>query len=141
VTLLKRRRRNNTSAFKEKVNRQARENTGRIWPISLTFIATRSPNGAANFLKGSGSLRLEGEDGGLRARDRREGAACEDRELTRVINFLEGALGWTSAVVDWLGRKVSAWRLSINMDVAFCIEAVEEATNQGPQSPVASQAG
>ena len=31
------------------------------------------------------------------------------------------------AVVDWFSRKVLAWRLSITMDVAFCIEAVEEA--------------
>jgi len=31
------------------------------------------------------------------------------------------------AVVDWFSRRVLAWRLSITMDVAFCIEAVEEA--------------
>lgn len=31
------------------------------------------------------------------------------------------------AVVDWFTRKVLAWRLSITMDAAFCIEAVEEA--------------
>jgi putative transposase len=31
------------------------------------------------------------------------------------------------AVIDWLTRKVLAWRLSITMDTAFCIEALEEA--------------
>ncbi len=31
------------------------------------------------------------------------------------------------AVIDWFSRKVLAWRLSITMDVTFCIEAVEEA--------------
>lgn len=31
------------------------------------------------------------------------------------------------AVVDWFTRKVLSWRLSITMDVSFCIEAVEEA--------------
>ena len=31
------------------------------------------------------------------------------------------------AVVDWFSRKILAWRLSITMDSAFCIEAVEEA--------------
>ena len=31
------------------------------------------------------------------------------------------------AVVDWFSRRVLAWRLSITMEVGFCIEAVEEA--------------
>jgi len=34
---------------------------------------------------------------------------------------------YLAAVVDWFSRKVLAWRLSITMDTAFCIEAVEEA--------------
>jgi putative transposase len=32
-----------------------------------------------------------------------------------------------AAVVDWFSRKVLAWRLSITMEVAFCVEAVEDA--------------
>ena len=32
-----------------------------------------------------------------------------------------------TAVMDWFSRKVLAWRLSITMETAFCIEAVEEA--------------
>lgn len=31
------------------------------------------------------------------------------------------------AVVDWFSRKVLSWRLSITMEAAFCIEAVEGA--------------
>ena len=29
--------------------------------------------------------------------------------------------------MDWFSRKVLAWRVSITMDTAFCVEAVEEA--------------
>jgi putative transposase len=36
-------------------------------------------------------------------------------------------LVYLAAGVDWFSRKVLAWRRSITMDVAFCIEAVEEA--------------
>jgi putative transposase len=32
-----------------------------------------------------------------------------------------------AAMVDWFSRRVLAWRLSITMEAAFCIEAVEEA--------------
>ena len=31
------------------------------------------------------------------------------------------------AVVDWFSRRVLAWRLSITMEVEFCLDAVEEA--------------
>jgi putative transposase len=34
---------------------------------------------------------------------------------------------YLAAVIDWFSRKALAWRLSITMDRAFCIEAVEEA--------------
>ena len=45
------------------------------------------------------------------------------------ITYIPLARGFVylTAVVDWFSRKVLAWRLSITMDVAFCIEAVEEA--------------
>jgi putative transposase len=29
--------------------------------------------------------------------------------------------------VDWFSRRVLAWRVSITMEVGFCLEAVEEA--------------
>ena len=31
------------------------------------------------------------------------------------------------AIIDWFTRRVSAWRLSITLEVDFCIEALEEA--------------
>jgi putative transposase len=34
---------------------------------------------------------------------------------------------YLAAVVDWFSRKILAWKLSITLDTAFCIEAVEEA--------------
>jgi len=45
------------------------------------------------------------------------------------ITYIPMARGFVylAAVVDWFSRKVLAWRLSITMDTAFCIEAVEEA--------------
>jgi putative transposase len=36
---------------------------------------------------------------------------------------------YLGAVVDWFSRRVLSWRLSITMDVSFCIEALEEALN------------
>jgi putative transposase len=45
------------------------------------------------------------------------------------ITYIPMARGFVylAAVVDWFSRKVLAWRLSITMEAAFCIEAVEEA--------------
>ncbi len=45
------------------------------------------------------------------------------------ITYIPMARGFVylAAVVDWFSRKVLSWRLSITMDVDFCIEAVEEA--------------
>ena len=34
---------------------------------------------------------------------------------------------YLAAVVDWFSRRILSWRLSITMDVDFCLEAVEEA--------------
>ena len=31
------------------------------------------------------------------------------------------------AVMDWASRKVLSWRVSNTMDVAFCVDALEEA--------------
>jgi putative transposase len=45
------------------------------------------------------------------------------------ITYIPMAHGFVylAAVVDWSTRRVLAWRLSITMEVDFCIEAVEEA--------------
>jgi len=34
---------------------------------------------------------------------------------------------YLTAVMDWCSRKILTWRVSITMDTAFCMEAVEEA--------------
>ncbi len=48
---------------------------------------------------------------------------------TMDITYIPMAKGFVYlvAVMDWFSRKVLAWRLSITMDVSFCVEAVEEA--------------
>ncbi|HME56944.1 MAG TPA: IS3 family transposase [Terracidiphilus sp.] len=45
------------------------------------------------------------------------------------ITYIPMAKGFVylAAVVEWFSRRVLAWRLSITMDVDFCLEAVEEA--------------
>jgi len=45
------------------------------------------------------------------------------------ITYVPMARGFVylAAVVDWLSRRVLAWRLSITMEAAFCVEALEEA--------------
>jgi putative transposase len=45
------------------------------------------------------------------------------------ITYIPMAKGFVylAAVVDWFSRRVLAWRVSITMDVDFCLEAVEEA--------------
>jgi len=45
------------------------------------------------------------------------------------ITYIPMARGFVylAGVMDWFSRKVLAWRVSITMDTAFCVEAVEEA--------------
>jgi putative transposase len=45
------------------------------------------------------------------------------------ITYIPMARGFVylAAVVDWFSRRVLAWKLSITLEVEFCIEAVEEA--------------
>lgn len=45
------------------------------------------------------------------------------------ITYIPMAKGFVYliAVVDWFSRRVLSWRLSITMDTAFCVEALEEA--------------
>jgi putative transposase len=45
------------------------------------------------------------------------------------LTYIPMARGFVylAAVIDWFSRKVLSWRISITMDTAFCIEAVEEA--------------
>jgi len=45
------------------------------------------------------------------------------------ISYIPMARGFVylAAVVDWFSRKILSWKLSITMDVSFCLEAVAEA--------------
>ena len=45
------------------------------------------------------------------------------------ITYIPMARGFVylAAVVDWFSRRVLSWRLSVGMEVDFCLEAVEEA--------------
>jgi putative transposase len=45
------------------------------------------------------------------------------------ITYIPMARGfiYLAAVIDWATRRVLAWRLSITMEVEFCLEVVEEA--------------
>ena len=45
------------------------------------------------------------------------------------ISYIPMARGFVylAAVIDWHTRRVLAWRVSITMEVEFCLEAVEEA--------------
>jgi len=53
------------------------------------------------------------------------------------ITYIPMARGFVylACVVDWLTRRVLAWRLSITMEVDFCLEAVADAiAKHGPPS-------
>ena len=48
------------------------------------------------------------------------------------ITYIPMARGFVylTAVVDWFSRRVLAWRLSITLEVAFCLEALNEALDR-----------
>ncbi len=48
------------------------------------------------------------------------------------ITYIPMARGFVylAAVVDWFSRRVLAWKLSITMEAAFCIDALEEALSR-----------
>jgi putative transposase len=63
------------------------------------------------------------------------------------ITYIPMARGFVylAAVVDWFSRRVLSWRISITMEVDFCLDAVEEALawhgkpevfNTDPRKPV-----
>ena len=53
----------------------------------------------------------------------------ECRIRRQYLTYIPMARGFVylAAVVDWFSRRVLAWRLSITLEVAFCLEAVEDA--------------
>ena len=44
---------------------------------------------------------------------------------------LAGGFVYLVAVIDWFSRYVLSWAMSITMDVAFCVEALEQAIRHG----------
>ncbi len=40
------------------------------------------------------------------------------------------------AVMDWISRRVLAWRVSISMDTSFCVEAFQEALERYGQPDI-----
>jgi putative transposase len=49
---------------------------------------------------------------------------------------MAGGFVYLAAVVDWFSRRVLAWRLSITMDVSFCIDALEEALSRNEKPDI-----
>jgi putative transposase len=54
------------------------------------------------------------------------------------ITYIPMARGFVylAAVVDWFSRRVLAWRVSITMEVSFCIEALEEALSKNEKPEI-----
>src|SRR5436190_618404 len=54
------------------------------------------------------------------------------------ITYIPMARGFVylSAVVDWFSRRVLSWRVSITLEAAFCVEALEEALARHGQPEV-----
>ncbi len=52
-----------------------------------------------------------------------------DQAWAMDISYIPMARGFVylAAVIDWFTRRVLAWRVSITMELDFCLEAVEEA--------------
>jgi putative transposase len=48
------------------------------------------------------------------------------------ISYIPMARGFVylAAIIDWFSRRVLAWRVSITMDVSFCLEALDEALSR-----------
>ena len=57
------------------------------------------------------------------------------------ITYIPMARGFVylAAVVDWFSRRVLAWRVSIDMAVGFCLEAVEEALARYGRPDISAQ--
>jgi putative transposase len=54
------------------------------------------------------------------------------------ISYIPMARGFVylAAVVDWFSRRILSWKLSITMDVSFCLEAVEEALSMNDKPEI-----
>jgi putative transposase len=85
----------------------------KIYPYLLRELAIERPNQVWARLA-QGSVR--------RSRMEWQGEGMDITYIPMARGFV-----YLAAVVDWFSRRVLSWRLSITMDVDFCLEAVEEA--------------
>lgn len=58
---------------------------------------------------------------------------CADHVWSTDITYIPMQRGFVYlvAVIDWWSRYVLSWRLSVNLDTQFCLEALDEALAQG----------
>ena len=79
-----------------------------------------------------------------------DGRSAEGMDITYIP--MAHGFAYLAAVLDWFSRRVLSWRLSITMEIDFCLDAVEEAlakhggpevfnTDQGSQFTSAAFAG
>jgi putative transposase len=63
---------------------------------------------------------------------------CANQVWATDITYIPMAHGWVylCAIVDWASRRVLAHRVSITMDAAFCVEALEEALRKYGQPEI-----
>src|SRR4051812_2476114 len=59
------------------------------------------------------------------------------------ITYVPMARGFVylAAVVDWFSRRVLSWRVSITLEAAFCVEALEEALARHGRPEIFNTAG
>ncbi len=54
-----------------------------------------------------------------------DGRSAEGMDITYIP--MAHGFAYLAAVLDWFSRRVLSWRLSITMEIDFCLDAVEEA--------------
>ncbi len=59
------------------------------------------------------------------------------------ITYVPMAKGFVylAAVLDWFSRRVLSWRVSISMEAAFCVEALEEALARHGRPEISARCG
>jgi putative transposase len=69
---------------------------------------------------------------------RRMGIERPNQVWAMDISYIPMARGFVylAAVLDWWSRRVLSWRVSITMEVDFCLEAVEEALAKHPKPEI-----
>ena len=81
------------------------------------------------------SLVFDRPNQSLPPRRRGCGARTSPPDQVRRHAYIPMAKGlvYLVAVMDWFSRRVLTWRVSITMDTAFCVEALQEAMDRHGQ--------